>query len=92
MLIHLFRNCVPADRRRLQRYLALPRQQRAGTETAWLYDLMLQHRSIDYARRAARQLTGAALFEGLNAFRDVPDSEGKRFILEMVLYVVNRDR
>ena len=92
MLIHLFRNCTPVERRRLQRFLAQPRQQRGVAETAWLCDLMLQHRSIDYARRAARQLAGAALFEGLNAFRDVPDSEGKRFILEMVLYVVNRDR
>jgi hypothetical protein len=52
----------------------------------------LQHGSIEYARRAARQLAGAALLEGLAAFRDVPDSEGKRFVLEMVLYVVNRDR
>ena len=42
--------------------------------------------------RAARQLAGAALLEALTAFRGVPDSEYKRFILEMVLYVVRRDR
>ena len=30
--------------------------------------------------------------EALTAFRDVPDSDSKRFILEMILYVVRRDR
>jgi len=34
----------------------------------------------------------AALFEALAAFRGIPDSEEKRFILEMILYVVDRDR
>ena len=34
---------------------------------------------------------GAALVETLTAFRGVPDSEEKRFILEVILYVVNRD-
>lgn len=47
---------------------------------------------MDYARRAARQLAGAALLEGLAAFRGLPDSDEKRFILEIILYVVDRDR
>ena len=92
MLIHLFRHCGPRDRRRLEHYLGQPRQKRAVTDTAWLYKLMVRHGSIEYARRAARQLAGAALLEGLAAFRGVPDSDDKRFILEMILYVVNRDR
>ena len=37
-------------------------------------------------------LAGAALLEALAAFRGIPDSEEKRFILEMILYVVDRDR
>jgi hypothetical protein len=53
---------------------------------------MVRHKSIEYARRAARQLAGAALLEALAAFRGMPDSEEKRFILEMILYVVDRDR
>ena len=46
-------------------------------------------KSIDYALRTARQLAGAALFESLSAFCAVPDSREKRFILEMILYVVD---
>jgi hypothetical protein len=53
---------------------------------------MVRYDSIDFARRAARQLAGAAIIEALTAFRGVPDSDYKRFILEMVLYVVRRDR
>ena len=92
MLIHLLRNCAPKERRRLQYFLAQPRQQHAAIDTAWLYNLMLQQGSVEYARRAARQLAGAALLEGLAAFRGAPDSEDKRFVLEMILYVVNRDQ
>jgi len=53
---------------------------------------MKRYGSIEYARRSARQLAGAALMEALTAFREVPDSDSKRFILEMILYVVRRDR
>ncbi len=57
-----------------------------------MYGLLLRNKSIEYARCAARQLAGAALLEALAAFRGLPDSEEKRFILEMILYVVERDR
>jgi geranylgeranyl diphosphate synthase type II len=92
MLIHLLKHCVARDRLRIHRFLGQSRQRRTQSEVAWLYELMLRNKSIDYARRIARQLAGAALFEGLAEFRGLPDSKEKRFILEMVLYVVNRDR
>jgi len=53
---------------------------------------MERYGSIDYARRAARQLAGAALIEALAAFRGLPETPEKQFILQMVLYVVERDR
>jgi len=92
MLIHALRHCSVRERARLRRFLAQPRRSRSRSEVKWVYDLLLRYKSIDYARRQARQLAGAALFEALGAFRGVPDSEEKRFILEMILYVVDRDR
>lgn len=91
MLIHLFKHCAPPERRRLLAFLDQPRNERSGTDIAWLYDLLTRYGSVEHARRAARQLVGAALLEGLSAFRDTPDSEDKRFILEMILYVAERD-
>jgi geranylgeranyl diphosphate synthase, type II len=92
MLIHLLQHCSASQRLRLRNFLAQPRGEHAAGDVAWVYQLLERYGSISYARRAARQLAGAALLEGLAAFRGVPDSEHKRFILEMVLYVVNRDR
>ena len=81
-----------ARKLRLERFLAQPRENRTVSDVEWVYGLMVRYKSIDYARRAARQLAGAALLEALAAFRSLPDSEEKRFILEMILYVVDRDR
>jgi len=92
MLIHLLGHCTERERIRLQRFLGRSRQERSAAEVEWVYDMLLRYRSIDHARRAARQLAGAALLEGLAAFRGLPDSPEKRFVLEMILYVVDRDR
>jgi geranylgeranyl diphosphate synthase type II len=92
MLIHLLSVCTPKVRRELRRFLSKLRTERTEAEVERIYDLMVQNESIEFAYRAARQLAGAALLEALTAFRGVPDSDYKWFILEMVLYVVNRDR
>lgn len=76
----------------MQRYLASPRSARSRDDGKRLYDMMVSYDTIDFARSCARQLAGAALVEALGAFREVPDSEAKQFILAMVLYTVDRDR
>ena len=92
MLIHTLQSARGREKLRLQQFLAKSRPNRRGDEVEWLYGLLLRNKSLDYARRAARQLAGAALLEALAAFRGQPDSQEKRFILEMILYVVDRDR
>jgi geranylgeranyl diphosphate synthase type II len=91
ILIHLLSKCRPAEKRTMQRILARPRAERSRQDLEWIYEQMRRHHSIEFARRAARQLAGAALFEAASAFRDVPDSQDKRFILNMARYVVERD-
>lgn len=92
MLIHLLSRCAPRERRALRRFLAKPRAERRDAEIQWTYGLMMQYGCVEFAHRTARQLAGAALIEALTVFRGVPDSDYKRFILKMVLYVVSRDR
>jgi geranylgeranyl diphosphate synthase type II len=92
MLIRLLNVCTRRERRALERYLASSRTARTRSEGKRLYDMMVSYDTIDFARRCARQLAGAALVEALAAFREVPESEAKQFILETVLYTVNRDR
>lgn len=92
ILIHLLRECAHKERHKLRCILSKSCAERTDSELEWMYDLMVRYKSLEFARHAARQLAGAAFIEALTAFRGVPDSEYKRFILEMVLYVVNRDR
>jgi geranylgeranyl diphosphate synthase type II len=92
MLIHLLGACTMRERRALTRFLAKAREERSKEEIAEVYAQMVDYGSIEYARRAARQLAGAALLEAATAFRGVPDSPQKQFIFQMVMYVVNRDR
>jgi geranylgeranyl diphosphate synthase type II len=85
MLIHLLNHCQSSDRRRFKAFLSKRREERTAEEVRWLHQAMISHGSIDSARRIARELAGAALIEALTALREVPESEHKRFILDMVL-------
>ncbi len=92
MLIRLLKQCSPRERRRLEGLLCSPQEQRSEVDLSWIHDRMLHYNCIDSAKRAARELAGAAFLEAMVALRGVPDSSYKQFILELVLYVVNRDR
>ncbi len=92
MLIHLLAKASLAEREELRRFLAKPRHERAPAEVERILAQMKAQGSLDFARRAAQELAEAALAEGLSAFAEVPDSEDKRFLLETVRYVVERDR
>jgi geranylgeranyl diphosphate synthase type II len=91
MLIRLLNVCTPSERRAVTRYLATRPSARTPAGAKRLFDLMLHYDTIDFARRCARQLAGAALVEALAALRGVADSPAKQFILEAVLYTVDRD-
>jgi geranylgeranyl diphosphate synthase type II len=92
MLIHVLGACTTAERTRLGRFLALGRVERTPKQVAWVRGLLDRYGSIDHARRTARRLAGAALLEGMQAFRYATDPAAARFLLEMPLYVVSRNR
>jgi len=92
MLTHLMAHGAPRVRRHLIELLGRPCDRRGPPEIRWILGQMVEAGSIDFARRAARQLAGAALAEGHSALRGVADGDAKRFILQMPLYVVDRQR
>jgi geranylgeranyl diphosphate synthase type II len=91
MLIHLLRQLDAGEAARVTRYLGRPRAGRSLTDTQWILDLMRSRGSLDHARAVARQLAGATLFEFTQAFRDVPESDEKTFLLQIISYMVSRD-
>jgi len=91
MTTHLLNHCTASERRHIEAFLGKPRERRTAPAVERVYELLVRYGSIDAARRSARELAGAALIEALRSFRGVRDSAHKRFILDMVLYVVRRD-
>jgi geranylgeranyl diphosphate synthase type II len=91
MLIHLLNSAAPHERERLRSFLATPRVERAPATVRWVHRLMDRYGSIDYAKQSAHELAVAALDEFHVAYADATDSRERRFIEEIVLYMVERD-
>ena len=91
MLIRVLRACTASERRRLEGYLASPRSARTAKDARWLLALMERYGAIAHAKASARQLAGAAMFEAARALAPVPDGPARRFIHDLVRYVVTRD-
>jgi geranylgeranyl diphosphate synthase type II len=91
MLIHLLRQLDASEAARVATYLGQPRAARSMRDTRWILDLMRLRGSLDHARKVTRQLAGAALYEFTQAFRDVPESDEKKFLNQVISYMVSRD-
>ena len=91
MLIHLLNHCTKDEKERIQFFLSKPRKTRLSKDVKWIYQLMTEYNSIEFARSNARQLAGAALKEFFVAYGDRPDTEDKQFIYEIILYMIERE-
>jgi len=91
MLIRLFRESEPAERDRLAAILGTERKERTQDDVAWMRAQMDRYGCIEYARRYAHRMAGAALHEYSLAFGGIRESRDKRFLEEMVTWVVERN-
>jgi geranylgeranyl diphosphate synthase type II len=91
MLIHLLQHSNREERARLCAVLGSKREDRNAKQIAWINKLMLERGSIVYARQIANRLAGAALHEGAMLFSELQDSPDKRFLEEIVPWVIERD-
>jgi geranylgeranyl diphosphate synthase, type II len=91
MLIHLLNNCDPMEKSKVTTFLAKPREKREMEEVRWVHNLMLKYDCIDYARAIAKELANESLKEFDMAYRAAPDSADKRFIKDIVHYMIERD-
>ncbi len=92
VLIHLLAAADAADRRVVERYLGLSRSARTDEATGEVLDLMHRYGSIVFADHFGRGITGSASEAFEEAFHGVPDSPARRFVGQMVGYMVDRDR
>jgi geranylgeranyl diphosphate synthase type II len=90
MLIKLFEEASPSERERLHAILGMPRAQRTADDVRWVLDSMYRYDCIEYGRRVANGLAGAARHECSVAFGNLPDSRDKRFIESLPTWVIER--
>ncbi len=90
MLIHALREAQVTERRRLTELLARPREERRPADVLWMRNLFERCGSIDYARRFAHGLAGAALHECADIFDSLPDSRDKVFMQSLATWIFER--
>lgn len=90
MLIHAREACSLAERRKLDAFMGLPREQRAADDVLWLADLMQAKGSIDYAKQVARAMGVAAQQEFDIAYGDRPPSEDLDYLAGLPNWVFDR--
>jgi geranylgeranyl diphosphate synthase type II len=80
LLIDTYRRASSAERARLTKVFRRPRERRKDEEVAWVRALIAERGSVDYVRRFAHALAGAALHQFAAIYGDLPPSRDKAFI------------
>lgn len=92
MLLHMMRSANARQKSKAQRILEQPRSEKDGAGVDYLFQLIQQYGSIDYARELTRQLAYKAkkIFEGTTDW--LPPSVHRDFLLGMAEHVITRDK
>jgi geranylgeranyl diphosphate synthase, type II len=91
MLIHTIQESTTKERERLSAILCRSREGRTLSEVRWIRKLMNKYGCTEYARKIAHGLAGAALHEYSLISAGLPDSRDKRFLEQMVTWVIERN-
>jgi geranylgeranyl diphosphate synthase type II len=92
MLIHLAAAASPSDRTRVAEYLAMEPRERTSEVVTGILAMMREHGSLAFADEFARGIARSASAAFEDAFAGVPDSPARRFVRDLVPYMVDRDR
>jgi geranylgeranyl diphosphate synthase, type II len=90
MLLHFVRTARPRVRERALRLLRRPRPRKTAQAIAWLHGAMRDNGSLEHGRRLAADYSRRALALEPQALAFVPENEDRRFLREMLRYVIDR--
>jgi geranylgeranyl diphosphate synthase type II len=90
MMIRLFQRAAPTELSRLMGALGSPRSERRSADVHWIRERMDAHGCIEHARATAHALAGAARHEYEIALGGLPESRDKRFLWEVIEWMLNR--
>lgn len=89
-LIHLLHHADPAARTEIIEFLATPRGERSFVDAEGIHHRMVDAGSLDWTRAYAIGLAEEARDEFGNAFAGGPNNEHRRFLAELLVFLVDR--
>lgn len=92
ILLHLLAAAERADRERVELYLACDAGNRSEAVIGEILAMMRDYGSIAFADEFARGIARSATVAFEDAFREVPDSPARRFVRQLIPYMVERER
>jgi geranylgeranyl diphosphate synthase type II len=90
MLLHFLRTSAASDRKRALRLLALPRRKKKAADIRWLLEAMIAAGSLQYGRNLAMEYSERALDCEQREHPFPLDTDDRRFLREMLHYVIDR--
>lgn len=91
-LIHTMKNCGPDPLKKLRSAMSKPRNKMTDKDVRLVVSVMKKCGSIDHARQKAGEFARHARIKFDEAFSNVPESDEKRLIRDLIDFVVSRDK
>jgi geranylgeranyl diphosphate synthase type II len=91
MVIHLLRTADGPARAQMQDFLALDRDERTTEEVAGIHTLMIEHGCVEFATAFGAGIADSARAAAAEAFEGVPDSAERRFIDDLIGWMLTRE-
>ena len=92
MLLHFVRSARGATLKRAMRLLQRARREKRPDEVAWLLGAMIKVGSLEYGRAMARHYSQQALELEARGLPFLRESNDRRFLREMLQYVIDRHK
>ena len=92
MLLHFLRTATKAARRRAMTLLREPRAEKQPEDVAWLLHAMVEAGSLDYGHEKADEYSQRAIELYERGLPLLADGDDKRFLREMLRYVIERSK
>jgi geranylgeranyl diphosphate synthase, type II len=92
MLLHFLRTARPRTRRRAIRIIETPRAEKEQEDVAWLFDAMTDAGSLAYGHAFAEEYARRALEADSRPMAFFEENDHRRFLREMLRFVVERVR
>jgi geranylgeranyl diphosphate synthase, type II len=90
MLLHYLRTAMGADRERALALLETPRREKQAEDVRWLLEAMRAAGSLQYGRKLAIEYSQRALEVDARGLPFFVDNDDRRFLREMLHYVIDR--